>query len=141
MLADSTSRAAVPPPCCSTVRHFTRQAEVLRSEARWLRNLEHPHMLHCFDVFETRFHMVRQRLLVVGAVRQTCVQLPGPHACLATWVRREEELETGMWVMGICGWSYVLPSESTCTGTWQDHQLQRVHAWSCGQVHSFWTGR
>ncbi|KAG2444845.1 hypothetical protein HXX76_001586 [Chlamydomonas incerta] len=33
-------------------------AEVLRGEARYLRNLDHPSLLRCSDVFETKYHMV-----------------------------------------------------------------------------------
>ncbi|GFR39751.1 hypothetical protein Agub_g235, partial [Astrephomene gubernaculifera] len=33
-------------------------AEVLRGEARFLRNLDHPGLLRCRDVFETKYHMV-----------------------------------------------------------------------------------
>ncbi len=107
-----------------------RQAEVLRGEARWLRNLEHPHLLHCFDVFETRFHMVRQQLLIFGVVCRSCVQLPVPHAGLAIWVRRGE-LETGIWVMEVCGWSYVLPLEAPAPGPGRITSFKRVRARSC----------
>ncbi|KXZ55352.1 hypothetical protein GPECTOR_3g482 [Gonium pectorale] len=34
------------------------EAAVLRSEARYLRNLDHPALLRCRDAFETKFHLV-----------------------------------------------------------------------------------